>query len=70
MDRLRYLVIGFLALFLAGCGSGQIVVEKLDVAKGPSANAPGTGKSVVILPFADYTEGDLASAQQTRYARY
>ncbi len=64
MDRLRYLVIGLLALFLAGCGKGQIVVETLNVAEGPAANAPGTGKSIVILPFADYTEGNLASAQQ------
>ena len=64
MDRLRYLVIGFLALFLAGCGSGQIVVETLNVADGPAANAPGTGKSIVILPFADYADGNIASVQQ------
>ena len=31
MERLKYLVIGILALFLAGCGRGQIVVEKLNV---------------------------------------
>ncbi len=36
MDRLKYLVIGILALFLAGCGRGQIVVETLNVPEGPS----------------------------------
>lgn len=64
MDRLKYLVIGVLALFLAGCGGGQVVVETLNVAEGPAANAPGTNKSIVILPFADYSEGNLASAQR------
>ncbi len=64
MDRLKYLVIGVLALLLAGCGKGQIVVETLDVAQGPSATAAGNCKSIVILPFADYSEGNLASAQR------
>ena len=64
MDRLKYLVIGILALFLAGCGKGQVVVETLNVAEGPSASAAGNGKSIVILPFADYSEGNLASAQR------
>jgi hypothetical protein len=64
MDRLKYLVIGVLALFLAGCGSGQIVVETLNVAEGPTHNAAGSGKSIVILPFADYSAGNLASAQR------
>jgi hypothetical protein len=64
MNWLRYLVIGVLALFLTGCGGGQVVVETLNVAEGPAANAPGTGKSIVILPFADYSEGNLASAQR------
>ncbi len=64
MDRLKYLVIGILALLLVGCGKGQVVVETLNVAEGPAANAAGTGKSIVILPFADYSEGNLASAQR------
>ncbi len=64
MDRLKYLVIGILALFLAGCGKGQVVVETLNVAEGPSASAVGHGKSIVILPFADYSEGNIASAQK------
>jgi hypothetical protein len=64
MERLKYLVIGILALFLAGCGSGKVVVETLNVAKGPTSNAPGNGKSIVILPFADYSQGNLESAQR------
>ncbi len=64
MDRLKYLVIGVLALLLAGCGKGQVVVETLNVPDGPSANAAGNCKSIVILPFADYSEGNLASAQR------
>jgi len=64
MSRLKYIAIGILALFLAGCGKGQIVVESLKVAEGPTATAAGNGKSVVILPFADYSVGNLASAQQ------
>ncbi|MFW2367538.1 MAG: hypothetical protein ACN4GW_14065 [Desulforhopalus sp.] len=62
MDRLKYLVIGILALVLTGCG--QTVVETLNVAGGPGQNGPGSGKSIVILPFADYSQGNLASAQR------
>lgn len=64
MDRLKYLVIGILALLLAGCGRGQVVVETLNVAEGPAYNAPGSGKSIVILPFADYSKGNHESAQR------
>ncbi len=64
MDRLKYLAIGVLALLLAGCGKGQVVVETLNVAEGPSASAAGNCKSIVILPFADYSEGNIASAQR------
>jgi hypothetical protein len=66
MDRLKYLVIGFLALILTGCG--QTVVETLNVAEGPSPDAPGIGKSIVILPFADYSEGNLESARRRNMA--
>ncbi len=62
MMRLKSLVIGLLAISLAGCG--QTVVETLNVTEGPQANAPGAGKSVVILPFADYSQGDLQSAHR------
>ncbi len=64
MNRLKYLAIGILALFLTGCGPGKIVVETLNVADGPNSEAPGRGKSIVILPFADYSRGNLASAQR------
>jgi len=64
MNRLKYLVIGILALYLAGCGRGQVVVETLNVAEGPTYNAPGSGKSIIILPFADYSQGSRESAQR------
>jgi hypothetical protein len=60
MNRLKYLGITILALFLAGCG--QTVVETLKVTEGLSRYAPGSGKSIVILPFADYSEGNIESA--------
>lgn len=66
MNRLKYLVVGILALAFTGCG--QTVVEKLNVASGPGQNAPGSGKSIVILPFADYSQGNLASAQRRNMA--
>lgn len=62
MKRLKSLVIGILALTLAGCG--QTVVETLNITEGPAYNAVGAGKSIVILPFADYSQGDLQSAQR------
>ncbi len=62
MDRLKYLIIGILALILTGCG--QTVVETLNVADGPMHNAPGSGRNIVILPFADYSQGGLESAQR------
>jgi hypothetical protein len=62
MYRLKSFIIGILAISLAGCG--QTVIETLNVTEGPQANAPGAGKSIVILPFADYSQGDLQSAQR------
>ena len=62
MYRLKSLVIGILAISLAGCG--QTVIETLNVTQGPQVNAPGAGKSIVILPFADYSQGDLQSAHR------
>lgn len=62
MNRLKSLIIGVLALSLAGCG--QTVVETLNITEGPARNAPGAGKSIVILPFADYSQGDLQSAHR------
>jgi len=60
MNRLKYLGITILALILAGCG--QTVVESLKVSENPSGYAPGSGKSIVVLPFADYSKGNIESA--------
>ncbi len=61
MERLKYLVVGILALTLAGCG--QTIVETLNVPQAPGFDAPGKGRSVVILPFADYSNaGNFDSA--------
>lgn len=62
MDRLKYLLIGILALVLSGCG--QTVTETLNVPQGPGYNAPGSGKSIVIMPFADYSDSNLESARR------
>ncbi len=63
MNRLKYLIAGILALVLAGCG--QTVVETLNVPVEAGPNAKGKGMTAVILPFADYSNGnDLASAHR------
>jgi hypothetical protein len=64
MNRLKYLIIGILALAITGCG--QTVVETLHVPEGPGQNSPGYGKSVVILPFADYSFADNLTASYRR----
>ena len=56
MQRLKYLLVGVIAVVLTGCG--QTVVETLSVPENPGFNAPGTGHTVVIMPFADYSGGD------------
>ncbi len=61
MQRLKYLLPIVFALIVSGCG--QTVVETLNVPQAPDPNAPGYGKTIVILPFADYTYADdLTSA--------
>lgn len=63
MGRLKYLLLGILAIMLASCG--QTVVETLNVPSGPGVNGPGAGRTIVILPFADYSNaGSLASAHR------
>ena len=62
MNRLKYLIVGIFALSLTGCG--QTVVETLNITEGPAYNAPGTGKSIVIMPFADYSQGNMESAHR------
>ena len=63
MERLKYLFIAILALTVTGCG--QTVVETLKVPETPGYNAPGSGRTAVILPFADYSNGNnIASANR------
>jgi len=64
----RFFLYGFLALLVSGCASGQSVTETLhtksvtetlhttDMQTAPTACA--TDKTVVLLPFADYSSGD------------
>ena len=67
MERLKYLVVGILALTLAGCG--QTVIETLNVPGAPGFDAPGKGRTVVILPFADYSNAsNLDSAYRRNIA--
>ncbi len=63
MDRLKYLLIGALAIVMAGCG--QTVIETLNVPQAAGPDAPGQGRTIVILPFADYSDGNsFASAHR------
>ena len=64
MERIKYFFLGLLALSMVGCG--QTVVESLKVPENPGYNAPGVGKTVVILPFADYTDGGTFASAQRR----
>jgi hypothetical protein len=55
----RFFLYGFLALFVSGCGSGHSVTETLHIPDTPTAgNVCATDKTVVLLPFADYSSGD------------
>jgi len=64
MKRLKYALCGLMVLLLTGCG--QTVVETLKVSEKPCANAIGKGKTIVILPFADYTYADSLAAAHRR----
>ncbi len=55
MNYCRYLLYGLLALLISGCG--QTVKESLKVQPAPKSGA-GADKSIVILPFADYSYAD------------
>ena len=55
----KFFLYGFLALFVSGCGSGHSVTETLHIPDTPTAgNVCATDKTVVLLPFADYSSGD------------
>lgn len=64
MKRLHFALVGLMLLLLSGCG--QTVVETLQVPQEPWSNAAGRGKTIVILPFADYTYADSLSAAYRR----
>jgi len=55
MKYCRYLLYGLLALLVSGCG--QTVKESLKVQPAQKSTA-GADKSIVILPFADYSYAD------------
>ena len=55
----RFFLYGFLALLVSGCASGQSVTETLhSTDMQPASNVCATNKTVVLLPFADYSSGD------------
>lgn len=57
----RYLLIGFIALLLAGCG--QTVKESLKAVPADQRSLLGQNKTIVVLPFADYSQAlNLESA--------
>jgi hypothetical protein len=64
MQKFKYLLYLLSAIILAGCG--QTVVETLHVPDSPDPNAPGKGRSVLILPFADYTSSDALAGAYRR----
>jgi len=55
MKYSRHLLIGLLTLFLGGCGT--TVHESLKI-QAANKNPVGSDKTVVILPFADYSHAD------------
>jgi len=60
MNYCRYLILGLMALLISGCG--QTVTESLKQPLVKKSTA-GADKTIVSLPFADYSEGDgLADA--------
>ena len=55
----RFFLYGFFALLVSGCASGHSVTETLHNPDTQSAqNVCATDKTVVLLPFADYSSGD------------
>ncbi|CAG34843.1 hypothetical protein [Desulfotalea psychrophila] len=62
LTRLQLLCIGFAMLLVTGCG--QTVTEKVSLTPTAPYNAVGKGKTVVILPFADYADSSVDSARR------
>lgn len=64
MQKLKYILYLLSAVLIMGCGN--TVVETLYVPDPPNPNAPGKGQSIVILPFADYTNADSIAGAYRR----
>ncbi len=64
MQKFKYALCLLSTLILMGCG--QTVVETLHVPDPPMPNAPGAGQTIIILPFADYTEADALAGAYRR----
>ncbi len=64
--RLNLFIIGLAAILMTGCG--QRAVEKLSVTPAAPYNAVGQGKTIVILPFTDYSDSSVSSAQKRNIA--
>ena len=63
MKGATYVVLAIFTLILGACG--HTVVETMEAPRIPFYGASGSGKAVVVLPFADYSQGDsIASAQR------
>ncbi len=62
MNTLKYLIITLVVYTLSGCG--QDVITTLQNPAGANINGPGAGKSIVVLPFADYSKGNISSAER------
>ncbi|MDR3088925.1 MAG: hypothetical protein LBU39_03810 [Desulfobulbaceae bacterium] len=64
MKSVTQVVFAICALLLGGCG--HTVVETLRVPQTPTVDAAGNGKTVVVLPFADYSQGDSVASAERR----
>ena len=64
MQKFKFVFYLLSAVMLMGCG--QTVVETLHAPNLPRTNAPGTGQTIIILPFADYTSADTMAGAYRR----
>ena len=67
MKRLQILIFGIMVCTLAGCG--HTVIQTLNVPEGPVYNGIGKGRTLVILPFADYSYADSLASAHHRYLK-
>ncbi len=64
MQKFKYIFYLLSAVLIMGCG--DTVVETLYVPNPINPNAPGKGQTIVILPFADYTNADSIAGAYRR----